>query len=98
MHPMGVLDIVNHLLNFLAPAVAVAVLTVVFSRIFMKKMAGVPVFWMQFAINIVASACVLLAGLWFFGRDGKMATYAAPVLVKDWQRMETFAARSVDAQ
>ena len=31
----------------------------------------------QAAINFVVSAVVLLAGLWFFGRDAKMASYLA---------------------
>jgi len=31
-------------------------------------------------INAMAGVFVLAAGLWAFGRDGKMATYAAMVL------------------
>ncbi|MBK7005121.1 MAG: hypothetical protein IPH37_08255, partial [Burkholderiales bacterium] len=31
-------------------------------------------------INFVVSAVVLVAGLWFFGRDAKMATYGAMLL------------------
>ncbi|WP_366887921.1 hypothetical protein [Rhodoferax sp.] len=34
----------------------------------------------QAAINFVVCLLVLLGGLWFFGHDGKMATYAALVL------------------
>ena len=33
----------------------------------------------QAAINSAVGVLVLLVGLWFFGRDGKMATYAALV-------------------
>jgi hypothetical protein len=33
------------------------------------------------ALNFGAGLVALAAGLWFFGRDGKMATYAAMVLV-----------------
>jgi uncharacterized membrane protein (GlpM family) len=77
---MGPLDSLNHVLNFLAPAFCVALLTVIGARILMKKGAKTPRMAAQFAINFVFSALVLLAGLWLFGHDGKMATYAALVL------------------
>ena len=35
----------------------------------------------QAAINFVAGSAALLVGLWFFGNDGKMATYAAMLLM-----------------
>jgi hypothetical protein len=35
--------------------------------------------WAQFAINFTAGLAVSAAGLWHFGVDGKMATYAALV-------------------
>jgi hypothetical protein len=35
----------------------------------------------QAAINVVAGSLALGLGLWFFGRDGKMASYAALLVV-----------------
>jgi hypothetical protein len=37
-------------------------------------------YWRQAAWVFAATATVLAAGLWWFGRDGKMATYAVLVL------------------
>jgi len=34
----------------------------------------------QWGVQAAVGAAVLLAGLWVFGRDGKMLTYAALVL------------------
>lgn len=78
---MGLLDLLNHVLNFVAPALVLALLLPLGARWFMKKKSAVPAFWTQAAVNFAASALVLLLGLWFFGRDGKMATYAGMVLV-----------------
>lgn len=72
-------DFLNHLLNFVAPAAGVALLTVVLSRLFVRKVPVAPAWWAQAAINFVAGVVVLVAGLWVFGSDGKMATYGALV-------------------
>ncbi len=77
---MGPLDLLNHLANFAAPALWMAVMVSLLAFIFMKKVAGAPVFHTQAAINFVVSLVVLVLGLWWFGRDGKMATYAAMAL------------------
>ena len=76
---MGPLDILLHLLSFLAPALAVAGLVVLAARAFMPSRAGLLAWWVQFALNSIAGAAVLGAGLWHYGVDGKMATYAALV-------------------
>ena len=78
---MGLLDTLNHLLNFCAPAFALAVLLPVFARLSGIGKATGTAFVVQFAVNFTACLLVLLGGLWTFGRDGKMATYAAMVLV-----------------
>lgn len=78
---MGLLDILNHGLNFLAPAFWLALLLPMGARLLLKKKAGIPTFWTQTAVNFAANALVLLLGLWFFGHDGKMVTYAGMVLV-----------------
>ena len=77
---MGILDQLNHLLNFVAPAASVAVLLAVTAPFFMPKRAGAPGIRAQAAINFVAGLLALAFGLWFFGRDGKMASYAAMLL------------------
>jgi hypothetical protein len=77
---MGPLDILIHLLSFLAPALAVAGLVALGARVFMPGRAGVLAWWVQFALNSIAGMVVLGLGLWHFGVDGKMATYAALVV------------------
>lgn len=77
---MGPLDLSFHLLSFLAPAVAVATMVALAARVLMPRQAAIRSWWAQAAINSIAGAVVLGAGLWYFGVDGKMATYAALVL------------------
>ncbi len=74
-------DFLNHLLNFVGPAAGVALLTAALSRIFIRKGPVTPAWWAQVAINLMSGSGVLLAGLWFFGADGRMATYGALVVV-----------------
>lgn len=76
---MGPLDLLIHLLNFLAPALGLGLGVAFAGRWVVKNKAQTPGFIMQAAINFAVGVLVLLAGLWFFGRDGKMATYAALV-------------------
>ncbi len=77
---MDFLDAINHLLNFLAPAAAVALLVVLASRLFKQNRPITHAFTAQAAINFIVCAVVITAGLWFFGRDAKMATYLAMVV------------------
>lgn len=76
---MGPLAFADHLLSFLAPAFGVAVGVAVLARLFFRE-ARARRWWVTLAVNFGAGAAVLLAGLWYFGHDGKMATYAALVL------------------
>ncbi len=78
---MGPFDLLNHLLNFLAPAAWVAVIVTLAVRIFMKKRPAALTLKAQAAINFVVCLITLLLGLLLFGRDGKMATYAAVVIL-----------------
>ena len=78
---MGAIDLLFHLLNFVAPALVVAILVTIGARFIVSNKSVAPGFIAQAAINFIACSVVLLAGLWFFGRDGKMATYTAMVLV-----------------
>jgi hypothetical protein len=78
---MGPLELLNHLLNFVVAAFWLAVLVTLVARLFMKKRPVAPAFYAQVAINFIACVMVLALGLWFFGRDGKMATYTAMALL-----------------
>jgi len=77
---MNLPDILNHLLNFAAPALVLAVLLPLLSRLFMKKSAFRLVWWLQMMVNFVAGVVALLASVWWLGRDGKMLGYTALVL------------------
>ena len=77
---MGPLDLVIHLLSFAAPGIAVALLVAAAARYLIPGRCPGLSWWGQFAINSIAGLVVLTAGLWHFGVDGKMATYAAMLL------------------
>lgn len=70
----------NHALNFLAPALWLALLFPLVGRIIYRKRSVVHTIKRQFALLFVAGALVLLIGLVVFGRDGKMLTYLALVM------------------
>ena len=76
---MGPVDFVIHLLNFAAPAAAVALAVALGARFIMPKPAPGRGWRAHAAINFAAGLLALGAGLAWFGRDGKMATYAALV-------------------
>ena len=78
---MSAFQLLNHLFNFVLPALAVAVMLALGARVLMKKGPGTPALWAQVAINFVAGMVVLLAGLAIAGRDGRIGTYAALVVV-----------------
>ena len=78
---MDVLDLLQHTLGFVAPAFAVALLVALAGRWLLPKDAERLGWWASLAINFIAGLVVLGAGLWYFGHDGKMATYAAVVVV-----------------
>ena len=73
-----------HLLNFVAPAAAVALLLVLFGRIFRRFLVSKKPLnqsiYAQAAIIFIVNILVLAVGLVLFGNDGKMATYAAMVV------------------
>ena len=78
---MSPFDLLNHLLNFAAPALAMVVLVTLSARWFTRKGSGLMPLWRQLVVNFLATATVLVLGLWFFGHDGKMATYLGMALV-----------------
>ena len=78
---MSALSLLNHLLNFVAPAFVLVLLLAVCGRL-MGPASGIAMsLWKQMAVNFVAGVVVLSAGLAAFGSDGAMATYGALVVV-----------------
>ncbi|MDP3604862.1 MAG: hypothetical protein Q8R59_03850 [Polaromonas sp.] len=77
---MTALNLINQLLNFMAPAAFVALLLVLsvrlFAGFFRSKRPPAHSWYAQTAIVFIAGVVLLLAGLMLFGRDGKMASYA----------------------
>ncbi|MRD47659.1 hypothetical protein GHT07_10255 [Caenimonas koreensis DSM 17982] len=76
MNPM---DALIHLASFIAPAVAVGALVALAGRLWFSTAGSSGRWWQHTAINSLAGVGALLGGLWYFGVDGKMATYAAMV-------------------
>lgn len=77
---MGFTAALAHLLNFVAPALALALGLAVAGRFMVSKANHITGWWAQVAINFAVGCGVLLAGLVLFEHDGKLATYAALVL------------------
>lgn len=77
---MTALNLINQLLNFVAPAAFVALLLILSTRLFAgflkSKRPSAHSWRAQAAIVFIAGVLLLLAGLVLFGRDGKVATYA----------------------
>ena len=80
VNSMGPLDILNHLLNFVAPAAAMALLLVLSRRLVGSKTPLALSWWAHAAIVFIVGVAVLAAGLALWGRDGRMFTYAALVV------------------
>ncbi|WP_295542424.1 hypothetical protein [uncultured Pseudacidovorax sp.] len=78
---MSPLQLLDHLLNFVAPAVAVAVLLALALRGLQRARSLRMPLWKQIAITTGAGVATLLGGLVLTGHDGRMASYAALVLV-----------------
>lgn len=77
---MNLKDVLLHLLNFIAPALVLAALLPLISRLVLRKQAVLLAGWGQFLVNLVVGVAVLLFCLWWLGRDGKMLAYALLVL------------------
>lgn len=78
---MGPLDALNHLVNLFAVPLGLGALSAVLAKLLWRReLAAVP--WRRLAAPACAAcALVVVAGLMVFGRDGKMATYGAMVVV-----------------
>lgn len=77
---MGPYAAAVHLLSFALPAFAVGVFTALGARWLLRGEMRRRAWWVPALLNVLAGLAVLLAGLAVFGRDGKMATYAALVV------------------
>jgi hypothetical protein len=78
---MGPLDAIWHLGNLFTPAIMLGLLSAALAKLVWRRaLRGVPFKRLAMPAS-AASALVTLAGLVVFGRDGKMATYGAMVLV-----------------
>ena len=75
--------LLDHLLNFVAPAGGLALIFVLLSRVFSRfltsKQPLAQSIYAQAAILLIVNVLVLIIGLVVFGNDGKMLTYAAMV-------------------
>jgi hypothetical protein len=69
------LDAINHLLNFFAPALAVAALAASAAKLLWRSELSAVSWYRLAGWGAAASAAATLLGLAFFGRDGRMATY-----------------------
>jgi hypothetical protein len=64
------------MLSLFAPAIALALVAAGAGRVMFP---GRGRWWVHAAIHAAVGAAVLILGLWYFGVDGKMATYTALV-------------------
>lgn len=77
---MRAIDAFWHLLNFFMPALAVGMLAAAGAKLLWRRELA-RVSWRRLAAwPSVAGSVVLLGGLAFFGRDGRMLSYAAMLL------------------
>lgn len=75
------MGLINHIFNFLLPALWLATLLTGIDRLLFRSNKRRGSWLQQWLLLFVATATVFLGGLLFFGRDGKMATYVAAVVV-----------------
>jgi hypothetical protein len=79
---MTLMGLLAHLAGFVAPALVVALMLCLMPRIRRSGRQGSRRWISDLAWLWLAGVLVLLAGLLYFDRDGKMATYAVLVLVQ----------------
>jgi hypothetical protein len=69
-----------HLTNFFAPALFLGAFSTALTKAFWRRETGRRPFWRLWAVSSLACALTSVAGLVIFGRDGRIATYAAMVV------------------
>lgn len=72
---MDLLDLLNHLLNFTLPALALAIVLPLSTRWTRTGRTATARLTTQMAVHAVLNVLVLAAGLWVFGHDGRMLSY-----------------------
>ena len=77
---MGLLALLNHAVNFAAPAFWLALLLPWLDRFLTGKKASAMSRPRQFGLIFLAGLVVLALGLVLLGQDGKMLTYLALVV------------------
>jgi hypothetical protein len=77
---MGFVDAVLHALNFMLPALAMALMVTASGRFFKKNRPLALTFIANSAINFIVCLTVLLIGMILTGRDAKMLSYLAMAL------------------
>ncbi|MES3011713.1 MAG: hypothetical protein V4738_13075 [Pseudomonadota bacterium] len=77
---MDTLSALNHTVNFIAPALFVALALSLLSRFNRKRRLAWRAALVQLGLVATAGSLGLLAGLWVFGMDGKLASYALLVV------------------
>lgn len=73
-------DVFWHLVNFALPALAVSIGITAWGSFQFRRQTRVRWIW-RCLINLMGGLAVLVGGLALTGNDGKMATYAALILV-----------------
>jgi len=76
---MNPLDLLFHLLNFSAPALAMALVLPLAARWVLRQQSPMK-WWWQMLLLLVVGLVALGASVAVLGRDGKMAGYATLVL------------------
>jgi len=77
------LDVIGglwHLLNFYAAAAGVGLFASLIAKLLWRHELGGVGWWRLWLWSSGSAGVVAIAGLVYFGRDGKMATYGALVL------------------
>jgi len=77
---MDVLILLNHVANFLAPALWLSVGLTLLSHFLMKKVPAALTIKRNIAILFITCSGVLVAALVLFGKDGKLLAYTTLVL------------------
>ena len=77
---MTFVQLLLHGLNFLAPALFVALFLPAANRWVLRRAEPRFLLWVQAAVLFVVGLAVLIAGLVLLGADGAMLTYLALVL------------------
>lgn len=78
---MNLSNYFDHFFNFIAPALWLALWLPLLARLLLKSGSALLSLHMQMLVQLIVATAALAAGLWFFGHDGKMASYLAMLLV-----------------